>query len=381
MRHIFFYLIIVIIFILISAPVSLNYNFNFGTYALFYKDNPFLVVLCILIFIVSLIFLMYILFFANKILKNRSSLFVIITIILMVTTIFFFSPILLFLFTFISGGILLSLIFSNFIHTWIFKNFSVPKILDVLEYLNIINFFFKIYYCVFIRSTKLNFLFILYGLHLSSFFYVLLARIYILTTVVYMVFYSPFISFLIYLNIFLCLMLFFCRFLINLSLPLIEVISISNPTLFDNLLLMETGGEQVPPPVQESSGTPSSASKSNYSLFSSFRTRTTNHYHYPISSRTNLWRSFGLTMGVCTLGVGCVTAYYSYQSAQAAQKANEIAQKAVQAAQKANEIAQKAVQATIENTEELKRQNDLELLSQDKMSYDRYCQKYPKDCT
>ena len=132
---------------------------------------------------------------------------------------------------------------------------------------------------------------------------------------------------------------------------------------------METGGEQVPPPVQESSGTPSSASKNNYSLFSLFRNvnHTTNHYHHPISSRLSLWRSFGLTMGVCTLGVGCLTAYYSYQSAQAAQKANE--------------IAQKAVQATVDNTEELKRQNDLELLSQGKMSYDRYCQRYPKDCT
>jgi hypothetical protein len=231
--------------------------------------------------------------------KKIGNVFYFILPIFIVTFAFFYSPAVMMISSIILAAIILLVEFYPVRSQNDYKNLFYNYLWD----LEILPFFIRLHALVFYKGSSLKFLFLLLSTYLLSFFYVVLSRYYLYYTVASPKQFSYFYLILVLIGIFSCLSAFVLRLFINLSTNLVFSIKANNPSLWANVLLME-------PDLDPDSVTPHKPVVSN-SIFAFHR----HHHRYNIPpNRFSMWQKAGFTVGVCTLVVGCVAAYYSYNS-------------------------------------------------------------------
>jgi hypothetical protein len=291
-------------------PVDIVWVFNYINYL-------------ILIFVpLLLLFFMYAFNILSVQFRNKHTFWYLIFPLIIVTCVFYTSPVIMLLFSFAFTGLLLNLMFAPFFEHWLSKRFSSENILAFLKTIGLLPFFFRLFSFVFCISSSKQFIIVLCSTHLLSLFYVIFCR-YLVYITVFTYFTFPLsVNFLLFIGIFICLFSLLFRLLINLS---IVVVSTSIP-LWEHFLVTEPGYDPSKIPSRHGGGW---FNRYNY------------HYNYgqnPIPPRLSLWKATGFTIGVCTLAVGCATAYYSYVGAEEARKLTLAAQKQTLEAQEANRL-------------------------------------------
>lgn len=126
-------------------------------------------------------------------------------------------PLFMFFFILIFSSIMIMFGYSSFFSNWIHKYNNYLFFL----YLRNFGVLVKIYIFVFYNEYQ-KFLKIALILHGMSFFYVLLIRVLFLNTYIYKITYSPFKNFILIFCLFFCLCMVYLRFLVNLSLVLVN---------------------------------------------------------------------------------------------------------------------------------------------------------------
>jgi hypothetical protein len=274
----------------------------------------------IFIFVIPLCFILAFLTFyvVSKTFNNLYHVIYFIIPILIITFIFFYSPAIMLIFSILIAGISLFIQFYPFKYKKDYRNVFY----DFLFKIHILSFFVRLHSLVYYRMSALNFFFLMHSAHLLGFFYVLFSRYYLYYTIASPRLFSYLCLTLILIGIFTCLSAFILKLFINISNILIFNIKLNNSSLWANILLTDPylDGDQVNPPKSPVSN----------SIFSFHRH--INRYNLP-PNRFSAWQKAGFTVGVCTLAVGCVAAYYSYNSYLQAQRSADAAQQSVDLAE------------------------------------------------
>ena len=292
-------------------------------------------------------------------LNSQNLIFVSVTIILLLTTISFSYPLFSFLFmALISGGLLIVIFPYNLYDNFLIKRQSfITNLLTFMQQANIVEFFSIIYikcFCIphHIFRKRLLFLFIL------NIAYIFLSRWYFYHSKILHEDFTNTTNIFIFLGLFLGIATVYTRLLINLSIFFTKLVLRTDKTLLPSNVLYILGEEGDSPLPPKNISTTPIESKKPYSFFNLNITR--NYYRQSFStSNTSLYRGFGIGLGVGTFLVASTAAYYTKIQADAAML---------------------QVQAQIENNAEMRRQNDLEELSQgiiDRPEYDRRRKKIP----
>jgi hypothetical protein len=289
---------------LVYDPNHLSWKSNTpgNTGGTFYSSFDFIEVpfeaLFVIMIPVCIILTFVLMFVVSNTFKKIGNVFYFILPIFIVTLIFFYSPAIMLIGSIFLAAVILLIEFYPISSQNDYKNLFYNYLWDT----NILPFFIRLHSIVFYTSTSLTFIFLLFSTYLLSFFYVVLSRYYLYYTVASPKHFSYFYLILVLIGIFSCLSAFVLRLFINISNNLVFNIKANHPSLWAHILLMEPNLDPdsvvQPKPVSNS-------------IFSFHR----HHHRYNIPpNRFSVWQKAGFTVGVCTLAVGCVAAYYSYNS-------------------------------------------------------------------
>jgi hypothetical protein len=186
------------------------------------------------------------------------------------------------------------------------------SMVSFLYRIGIITFINRLYSTIFLVISDIQFLFFTNGLFMISFGYIAISRFYLFFVITNnLSLLDKFHYVLLSLSLFLCLCIWALRLLINLS-----FFVVSSLQTYDKPILLF--GEEVPippsnpssPPIPPSTPTPPPSPIRHFSLWNSNRHTHSNYYSY---ARPQWYYMGNLTLGVCTLGLGCVGAYVAYQ--------------------------------------------------------------------
>lgn len=245
--------------------------------------------------------------------KDYTNLFYFMIPLVSITIIFYFFPTIMLIFSLLASGLILNLVYSNIFSQWISSKLSSLNLINYLNEIGFLSFFFKLFSFVFNISSANQFTLILVFSHLLSFFYTIFARYYIFFTFVVPVLFPSIIKIFLLFSIFICLLAILIRFLINTSMVIVFSVKDVTPSLWDDFLLTE--------PLFDPTKNPTVNSNSNNGWFSRY---TYNNHQGTggVPPRFSAWKTAGFGIGICTLGVSCFVAYYTYGSYMVALEAN-----------------------------------------------------------
>lgn len=274
----------------------------------------------LLLFNVTLIIFTIIFFvILGQTIKIYTNLFYFMIPLITITIIFYFFPTIMLIFSFLASGLILNFTYSDIFSRWISSKLSSLNLINYLNEIGFLPFFFKLFSFVFNISNPNQFTLILVFSHLLSLFYSIFARYYIFFSFVVPVLFPSIVKIFLLISIFICLLAILIRFLINTSIVIVSSVQTVNLSLWEDFLLTE--------PLFDPSKNPPVNSNSNNGWFSRYSYN--NHYGTGgIPPRFSSWKAAGLGIGVCTLGVGCFVAYYTYGSYITNLEANQIAREA-----------------------------------------------------
>jgi hypothetical protein len=254
--------------------------------------------------------------------KTTSIIAICLAVIIFFTIVSFLFPSFSFFFMLFISGIILIISFPyNIYERFLERRLVVVKdLLNLLERLEILDFLATIYimfFCVSSRIFKFRLAFIVIG----SLVYLLTSRYYFIHKVFLNTTFMPSTYVFIYLAFFLGIMLSYFRFLVNLSLIFIPLTLKIQPTLLSPTVLYILDGDEDTSNNDFSKQSNQDLTKKRFSLINVDRSR--NYYRNTFSGQNpSGFRIAGFCLGICTLVIGSVAAYYAkaqadYAKAQA----------------------------------------------------------------
>jgi hypothetical protein len=300
------------------------------------------------------------------ILTSSSILKISFSIILILSYISISKPLFAFWFMVCISGIILVLLYPYQIYVGFFdqRKHLIIKLLKILEYYNILDFFASLYivfFCVPPKRYHLQLLLIF----VLNIIYIIGSRWYYYHAIILHESFSRLQYSCIYLILLTGILVVYTRFLLNISLMIVPLTIRMDKSLLSPSVLYVFGEDSDDHSVPDK-GTqkPPVPSDRKFSLLNINITRNT-YKQYFSNSNPNYFRNLGLCLGICTLGAASAAAYYARSQALAAIKQAD-------AAIKQADAAIKQVDAAI-------KQNDLSAFQSGLITKDQYYDRHPED--
>jgi len=257
----------------------------------------------LIIFIPAIIMFSFCVFIIlAKILTNLGTIWYFFVPLFFVSIVFYYFPQIMLIFFVFTSVFLLNMSFAPFFQRWISSKLSSLNLINFLNEINLLPFFFRLFSFVFYVSSARNFALILISIHLLSLCYIIFSRFVVFFMFVMPIIFPKLVLILLFTGIFIGLVATLLRLLINVSVVLFYTVNVVRPSLWDDFLLTEPQFDpQKNPPLN------------NGGWFNRYNFNFNNNQNM-IPPRISPWKYAGYGIGICALGVSCVVAYYTYKT-------------------------------------------------------------------